>query len=196
MPGISENHTLWVLTAYEACMSRDGAGHWGRGVEHSRWRLLTSTWPSTCSWTHCTILRPQSKSSAKTLQTRSWQQEKSILLTSNTNELLIRLIGFLYKSNHFPFYGIISKSHCKLQCIALWVKPWKKPENKKKTPWLPFFGDSYISDKNIWNQFHFSLIFGYELKSISAAVEFSQESVAIQGGRGKDVNKIGGTSWM
>ena len=72
---------------------------------------------------------------------------------------------------------------------ALWVKPCRKPEIKKNTPRLPFFGDSYISDRNIWNQFHFCLIFGYELKPISAAVEFSQESVGIPAGLLKDVKK-------
>ena len=74
---------------------------------------------------------------------------------------------------------------------ALWVKPCRKPEIKKNTPRLPFFGDSYISDRNIWNQFHFCLIFGYELKAISAAVEFSQESVGIPAGLLKDVKEWG-----
>ena len=32
---------------------------------------------------------------------------------------------------------------------ALWVTPCRKPEIKKNAPWLPFFGNSYISDRII-----------------------------------------------
>ena len=56
---------------------------------------------------------------------------------------------------------------------------------------FPFFGYSYISDRNIWRQFHLCWIFGYELKPISAAIEFSQQSVGIPAGLLKDVKKWG-----
>ena len=80
------------------------------------------------------------------------------------------------------------KRHTQAKHDAPWRKPCRKPKIKTNLPRLPSFGNSCIPDRNIWNQFHFWLIFGYELKPISAAVEFSQESV----GR---MWKSEGTSW-
>ena len=83
------------------------------------------------------------------------------------------------------------KRHTQAKHDALWRKPCRKPKIKANLPRLPSFGNSCIPDRNIWNQFHFWLIFGYQLKPITEAVEFSLESVGIPAGLLKDVKKWG-----
>ena len=85
---------------------------------------------------------------------------------------------------------------------ALCSKPLRNLELgilPKWWPWLPFYQARIISDENIWMlsplQFHFQFLFGDELKTVSCSSQIAKESVAIQTGCGKDVNKFEGTSW-
>ena len=66
------------------------------------------------------------------------------------------------------------------------------------SPQLPFSCTSIISDRNIWRlpaaQFHFWIIFGYELNTVYCSNLINQKSIAVQAVCKQDVNKILGTS--
>ena len=63
----------------------------------------------------------------------------------------------------------------------------------------PIFFLSIISDRNIWRlpaaQFHFWMIFGYELITVYCSSWIYKKSIAVQAVCRQDVNKIVGTSW-
>ena len=95
-----------------------------------------------------------------------------------------------------PIYWIASQTN------ALWRKPLRNMELRMLPKWgplLPFSQARIISDENIWMlsplQFHFQFLFGDELKTVSCSSQIAKESVAIQTGCRKDVNKFEGTSW-
>ena len=75
----------------------------------------------------------------------------------------------LFTSNLVESDGITE--HVRMLISSSWnIIALSSIKNIKSTASLEFVGDLYISDINIWNQFHFYLIFGYELKPIKAVL--------------------------
>ena len=77
-----------------------------------------------------------------------------------------------------------------------------KPKDPKLTEYRPNTHKPLhyaLSPVGIWKlricQFHFLFLFGDELKTVSCSSQIAKESVAIQTGCRKDVNKFEGTSW-
>ena len=71
--------------------------------------------------------------------------------------------------------------------------------NLRFSPQQPFSGCLIISDRNIWwlpaAQFHFWILFEYELNTFFCSSWIYKKSIAIQAVCRQDVNKIVGTSW-